>query len=503
MASHSTNIENLRSATYGEQVRGSMIELFEEDYALVQKGFCVGTDITGPDSSTEGYYDGNIYLNTDTKDLWRTDGESWTKEGNLKSISNIAIIPSALDGGNNVVSITFSDNTTTSFNVKNGSKGSTGVSISGAVDNGDGTFYLTKSDGTHTDDIATIKGDKGDKGDKGNTGATGAAGRGVTSITSADAGKNHVLSANYTDGTSSVITTVRDGSDGSGTGDMSKETYDTNENGIVDWAEGLKDSLGNSMTFSQVANKADASTTLAGYGITDAYTEDEVDALLADKADATDIIIESVTNTELAITSKNLGLNATLKGKIDIANNATQDGINAYSASQHYGKPGNPNDYPSYCFSSSKIWVAKVDSVVGQTPAENTYWTELSMSALNSSFANSVSELNRKLTEQGDEIDILNTLVTTSRQVEIGTDTKTLVNNGIYYLPGLYDGYVDVPANANNALILVMGSYHATQPRITQILISCNSGEMFFRGWLDGTTMSTAWHKVTSTTVSS
>ena len=71
MATHAQNIENLRNATYGEEVRGSMIELFEEDYTLVNKGISVGTDVTGGQSSTEGYSDGNVYINSSTLDIYK------------------------------------------------------------------------------------------------------------------------------------------------------------------------------------------------------------------------------------------------------------------------------------------------------------------------------------------------------------------------------------------------------------------------------------------------
>lgn len=279
MATHAQNIDNLQNAVYGEEVRTSMIELFNEDYGLVKKAVGIGTDITGSTSSITGYYEGNLYINNSTMDIWQMDGSGWTKVGNLKTISSIDTQESQADAGDNAITINFSDGTVKSFNVRNGSKGSTGVSVTGVVDNRDGTFCLTLSDGTRTGNVETIKGLKGDTGAQGPKGDTGDNGRGITSITSANSGKNHVLSANYTDGQSSIICTVRDGNDGAGTGDMLKATYDTADRGYVDFAEQLTDGT-NSVTVTDVRNKADKATTLAGYGITNAYTKTEVDDLL-------------------------------------------------------------------------------------------------------------------------------------------------------------------------------------------------------------------------------
>lgn len=84
------------------------------------------------------------------------------------------------------------------------------------------------------------KGAKGDKGDKGDTGATGADGQpgadGYSpSATVSKVGK--VATITITDKNGTTTAEIRDGEDGSGTGDMLKSTYDTDNNGIVDNAE--------------------------------------------------------------------------------------------------------------------------------------------------------------------------------------------------------------------------------------------------------------------------
>lgn len=238
MATHAQNIANLRNAVYGEQVRGSMIELFEEDYNLVKDGVGVGTVISSASDPITGFSDGAVYINNVSWHLFKLEGTAWSDKGIIQ--------------------------------------GTQGESVTGAVDNGDGTFYMTLSDGSRTGDIATIQGIQGPTGPQGPAGSTGPAGRSVTSITMSGTGKSHPVTATYSDGSTQLVGTVQDGADGSGTGDMSKSTYDPNNHGYVDAAAGVTDGT-NTLTYATLNGKADAATTLAGYGITDAYTKTEAD----------------------------------------------------------------------------------------------------------------------------------------------------------------------------------------------------------------------------------
>lgn len=87
-----------------------------------------------------------------------------------------------------------------------------------------------------------------------------------------------------------------DAGSGSSSGDMLKSVYDTNNNGKVDNAERVNgftvatnvpadavftDTVYDDTALAQrVADKADAATTLSGYGITDAYTKTQTDAAI-------------------------------------------------------------------------------------------------------------------------------------------------------------------------------------------------------------------------------
>ena len=103
-----------------------MIQLFEEDYNLVKRAVTIGTDINSASDPTTGYYDGNLYINSNTLDIWETDGIVWTKKGNLKGIADITEVTNPDDGGLNVINVLLTDGTTKTFTVKNGQAGKDG-----------------------------------------------------------------------------------------------------------------------------------------------------------------------------------------------------------------------------------------------------------------------------------------------------------------------------------------------------------------------------------------
>ena len=98
------------------------------------------------------------------------------------------------------------------------------------------------------------KGDTGDTGPKGDTGDTGPKGDTGTSITSVTRtsgngapGTTDTYTITFSD-TSNSTFQVYNGANGSGSGDMEKSTYDTNNNGIVDNAQMLTLDIANTIT---------------------------------------------------------------------------------------------------------------------------------------------------------------------------------------------------------------------------------------------------------------
>lgn len=369
-----------------------MIQLFEEDYALVKGGIAVGTAITSASDPITGYVDGNVYINIDTKDVFKCDGTSWVYQGNLSGIADIQqTATSMVDGGVNEVTFTLTDGRTRTFQTLNGSKGSQGVpgvSIIGAVDNGDGTFYLLLSNGQRTNDIATIQGLKGDKGDQG---IQGIKGRDVSSFSTIDSGKTHVVSANYSDGTSQVVATLRDGNDGAGTGDMIKATYDPDGDGSVNLADALFDAAtGTTIPAAVVQNKADKGTTLADYGITDAYntsqtySKAEVDTLIGGGSP-----ISSVNPTQFDISAaKQLSIKDTLlnsKANADWVGEAYDPAHTLPNGSIGYAKG-------ETCISGDIFWLCLSDNAIAPTD-DGVHWKMVNAGAL-------FSELNSNLSEQ-------------------------------------------------------------------------------------------------------
>lgn len=201
---------------------------------------------------------------------------------------------------------------------------------------------------------------------------------------------------------------------------MLKSTYDVNNHGYVDQAAALTDGT-NTMPYSSVANKADKATTLAGYGIANAYTKSEANTLLGTKitepdADGTagqalitdgnggrswgdvDSLVKSVESTEFAVSGAGkLSLNTDVADAIDdIANKADRDQITSASdvwVTPHTGgyKVGDIVIHNNTIYEC--ITAQAQGSEVSPTAASgSTYWTASSvLSALKSSLAKRTS----------------------------------------------------------------------------------------------------------------
>lgn len=160
-------------------------------------------------------------------------------------IASITTVESSADAGTNVITVTMADGTTASFNVKNGSKGSTGartyVHIKYAhtqpTQNSDMTTTPDEWIGMATNTSSSAPTSYSSytwykfKGETGNTGATG---NGISNVTASrtsgtgEAGTTDTYTATvtYTNGTTSSYTfQVYNGQNGTGTGTVQSVSY--------------------------------------------------------------------------------------------------------------------------------------------------------------------------------------------------------------------------------------------------------------------------------------
>lgn len=169
-------------------------------------------------------------------------------------ISSITAVESTADAGTNVITVTMADGTTASFNVKNGSKGSTGLQTRVWIRYSHVQPTQNSDMGTTPDEwigIATNTSSSAPssytsytwykyKGDKGDTGDTG---KGVSNITASRTSgtgapgttDTYTATVTYTDSsTSSYTFQVYNGENGTGTGTVKAASYNGNVYNSVD-----------------------------------------------------------------------------------------------------------------------------------------------------------------------------------------------------------------------------------------------------------------------------
>lgn len=85
MADISQDLQKILDAIYGEEVRGSIYHAISLINDVSEVILTTGTDITAPTDSSEGYFNGSLYLNLDTYELWKCIGtNAWQSLGILK-----------------------------------------------------------------------------------------------------------------------------------------------------------------------------------------------------------------------------------------------------------------------------------------------------------------------------------------------------------------------------------------------------------------------------------
>lgn len=85
MADISVYLAQILSAVYGEDVRGSIHDAIEIINDVSEVVLSTGTAVDSASSSSTGFFDDSLYLNTDTYELWKCIGtDSWQSLGILK-----------------------------------------------------------------------------------------------------------------------------------------------------------------------------------------------------------------------------------------------------------------------------------------------------------------------------------------------------------------------------------------------------------------------------------
>lgn len=85
MADISQYLQAIMSAVYGEDVRGSIHDAIDIINQVSEVVLTAGTAVTGPTSSSTGFFKDSLYINTNTWDLWKCIGtDSWSLLGNVK-----------------------------------------------------------------------------------------------------------------------------------------------------------------------------------------------------------------------------------------------------------------------------------------------------------------------------------------------------------------------------------------------------------------------------------
>ena len=164
----STALQNILKAVYGRDVRESIHDAIyqinanaNEAIDLAQIKF--GTAVNSPTDPITGYAENSVYLNVNTGIMWRLEGGSWVKKGTFKSIDSISL--TSTSGLIDTYTITFTDGSTSNYNVKNGADGKsiTGItktSTSGNVDH----YDVDLSDGTTINGFDVTNGTNGTDG---------------------------------------------------------------------------------------------------------------------------------------------------------------------------------------------------------------------------------------------------------------------------------------------------------------------------------------------------
>lgn len=127
MANISAYLQAILDAVYGEQVRGSIHDAIELINDVSEVVISAGTAVTSASSSSTGFYEDSLYINTNTDDLWKCIGtDSWQKVANIRGIGISSLVKTSTSGNVDTYTITFDDGNTETYDVTNGIDGTNG-----------------------------------------------------------------------------------------------------------------------------------------------------------------------------------------------------------------------------------------------------------------------------------------------------------------------------------------------------------------------------------------
>lgn len=137
MADISRELAAILAAIYGRDVRGSIHDALKKTNDATEVALLAGTDVDSPSSSTEGYFNGSLYINSDTWSLWQCQGTepddlAWVDLGQFGGQDGTSIVSITKDGVDpdnpniDIYKITYSDIEPTYFYVTNGIDGTHG-----------------------------------------------------------------------------------------------------------------------------------------------------------------------------------------------------------------------------------------------------------------------------------------------------------------------------------------------------------------------------------------
>lgn len=189
MADISQYLADILSAVYGEEVRSSIYNAIDIINKVGERIFSAGTVVNSPNSSTSGYFNNSIYLNTNTWDIWRCNGSSWSKLGNMQGASISSILKTSSSGLVDTYTVKTSEGVSIgTFKVTNGNKIRAGTDVTSentsttinGISYGENDYYIN----TNTDDIWRCTGTRWDRigNIKGNQGIQGIQGYSISNV---------------------------------------------------------------------------------------------------------------------------------------------------------------------------------------------------------------------------------------------------------------------------------------------------------------------------------